>query len=340
MPLILDIFNNKAFSAVELTEAINLVPNQYGRLQEMALFQNRSSRTRTVALQINNGQLSINLLPSRPWGGVPSYGLPYGRQLKSFPIPHFPHNDNVLASDVQDMIGSNLGTFGLQDVMELVNEKLEIMTQKHFLTWEFMRWGALAGLVYDANGVLLLDLYAEFGLTRKTINFTLGTAGTLETNITELKRWMESNLYGSPMSGIHVFCSTQWMDALLASADFKEMRTQFRGTLQLGEDYHNAVSINGVTFEEHNGLANDVNGGVHKFVPDNQAIAIPLGTVDVFRMWWAPADFIETVNTPGLQSLYAKQRRIEFDRGIEIHTQSNPLPLVQRPQLVVTLTKS
>jgi Phage major capsid protein E len=337
MPLILDIFNNRAFSAIELTESINLVPNQYGRLQEMGLFSNRSSRTRSVALQINNGQLSINLLPSRPYGGTPTYGLPYGRQLKSFGIPHFPHNDFVLAADVQDMVGRNLGNFGLLEVMDLVNEKLEIMTQKHFITWEFMRWGALQGLIFDADGVLLLDIYAEFGLTRKSIDFTLDTAGTLEPRITELKRWMESNLYGSPMNGIHVFCSPGFMDDLLASADLKEIRTQFRGDMRLGVDYHNSVTVNGVTFEEHDGMANDVNGGVHKFVPDDQAIAVPLGTVDVFRQWWAPADFIESVNSPGLQTLYAKQKRMDFDRGIEIHTQSNPLPLVQRPQLVVTL---
>ena len=120
MPLILDIFNNKAFSAIELTEAINLVPNRYGRLQELGLFTNRASRTRSVALEIS--QSGINLLPSRPYGGTPSYGLPITRSLKNFTIPHFPHNDFVLAADVLDLIGSSLGYFTLANVMDLVND--------------------------------------------------------------------------------------------------------------------------------------------------------------------------------------------------------------------------
>ena len=338
MPTIMDIFNNKAFSAVEMTEALNYVPNKYGRLQELGLFTNRPTPLRTVAIQIDSR--GINLLPSKPWGGTPSYGMPISRKLRSFPIPHFPHNDAVFAADVQGLLQSFIGGLTFESVQNLVNDKLEWSSQKHFITWEYMRWGALNGLVYDADGVLLLDVYTEFGLTRKVINFTLSVAGTLEAKITELKRWMENNLNGSPMSGIHVFCSPGFMDALLASADVKEIRTQNRGDLQLGIDYHNRISINGVTFEEHNGQAVDVNGGVHVFVPANQGIAVPLGTMDIFRMYWAPADFIDTVNTPGLTQMYARQQAMDFGRGIEIHTQSNPLPLVQRPELVVTLTKS
>ncbi len=48
---------------------------------------------------------------------------------------------------------------------------------------------------------------------------------------------------------------------------------------------------------------------------------------------------METVNTPGLPR-YAKQARMKFDRGVELHTQSNPLPLCVRPHLLVKLTRS
>ena len=40
----------------------------------------------------------------------------------------------------------------------------------------------------------------------------------------------------------------------------------------------------------------------------------PLGTVDTFATYFAPADFNETVNTLG-QVLYAKQEPRKFDRG-------------------------
>jgi hypothetical protein len=337
MSLILDIFNNRAFAATELTEAINLVPNTYGRLQQLGLFVNRPSRTRSVAVQYNSS--TVNLLPSRPWGGTPSLGLPITRNMRQFLIPHFPHNDMVTANDVQDMIGSNMGTFDLMSAMDLLNDKLTIMQAKHTQTWEFMRWGALNGQVYDADGVLLLDIYAEFGITQQNYNIAMATPGALPAALTTLKRYYENNLLGQSMSGIHVFCSPEFWDDFVKSPDIVDFITQFRGTAMLGEDYRNSFTYYGITFEEHMGQATDVNGGVHKFIAPDTALAVPVGT-DVFRTFWAPADFLETVNRPGLTSMYAKQKRMDFDRGIEIHTQSNPLPLVTRPQLVVKLTST
>ena len=62
-----------------------------------------------------------------------------------------------------------------------------------------------------------------------------------------------------------------------------------------------------------------------------------MGTVDTFGTYLAPADFNETVNTLGL-SLYAKQAPRPFDRGTDLHTQSNPLPMCHRPGVLIKLT--
>ena len=161
MPLIMDIFNSKAFSAIELTEAINYAPNLYGRLAEMGLFSNRPVPVRTIPIQIDSR--GVNLLPAKPWGGTPSYGGPTAKKLRSFILPHFPHNDAVFAEDVQGLL-SAVGGITFETAQNLVNDKLAWAAQKHAITWEYLRWGALNGLVYDANGVLLLDIYGEFGI--------------------------------------------------------------------------------------------------------------------------------------------------------------------------------
>ncbi len=55
MPEILDIFNDQAFSAISLTESVNVVPNTYGRINELGLFQNEPVSTTSVAIDIRNG---------------------------------------------------------------------------------------------------------------------------------------------------------------------------------------------------------------------------------------------------------------------------------------------
>ena len=62
-------------------------------------------------------------------------------------------------------------------------------------------------------------------------------------------------------------------------------------------------------------------------------------TRDLFRTYFAPADFNETANTLGLP-LYAKQAPRKFERGTDLHVQSNPLPLCLRPEILVKGTKA
>src|SRR5262245_57831808 len=136
MPAI-DIFNSNAFSTVELTNAINVVPNTFGRLQQMNLFPGRGVRTTTVALERKNGVL--NLLPTGERGAPGTVGAVGKRDLRHFEVSHILHSDSVLADDVQ-----NVRAFGsenqMQAVQELVNEKLTTMRAKHDITLEYHRW--------------------------------------------------------------------------------------------------------------------------------------------------------------------------------------------------------
>jgi hypothetical protein len=75
------------------------------------------------------------------------------------------------------------------------------------------------------------------------------------------------------------------------------------------------------------------------FIPTAQARLFPVGAPRLFGTYYAPADFVETVNTVGLP-VYAKQERMPFDKGVQLHTQSNPLPLCLKPRVLVKATKS
>ena len=52
--------------------------------------------------------------------------------------------------------------------------------------------------------------------------------------------------------------------------------------------------------------------------------------------FFAPADMNQTVNTIALP-YYASREKLTHDKGWSLHMQSNPLPLVMRPELVCTL---
>ena len=105
----------------------------------------------------------------------------------------------------------------------------------------------------------------------------------------------------------------------------------------LRDDVRTGFAFGGIVFEEYRGQATNLSGDVQRFIAPGEAHAFPLGTIDTFGTYFAPADFNETVNTLG-QPLYAKQAPRKFERGTDLHTQSNPLPMCHRPGALVKLT--
>ena len=342
MPDILDIFNGQPFSAVALTDSVNIVPNAYGRLEEIGLFRNEPVHTTSVAIDIANGVL--NLLPTRPRGAPASVGTRERAKLKSFVVPHIPHDDAVLALDVQNML-ARAPNLGLETVLGAVNRKLISMRRKHAITLENLRVGAIKGRILDYDGSTILDLFNEFGVTEKTIDFVLGTTTTdVGAKLREMSGYMEDNLTGDTMSTIHGLASPSWFAKYIGHASVKDAYKYYTSTRDPNRtDVRRGFDYMGVFIEEYRGAATYLNADgttttTTRFIPDGDVRFFPMGTTETFVNWWAPPDFVDEVNTaPGLdnQVFVAPLERMKFGKGMEIHTESNPLPLCKRPNLLV-----
>ena len=200
--------------------------------------------------------------------------------------------------------------------------------------------GALKGNILDADGSTLYNLYNEFEITPKTVNFALGTAGTdVKKKCLEVVRHIEDNLKGEVMREVHCLVSSEFFDALTSHSKVKEAYERWQDGAALRNDMRGGFPFGGIVFEEYRGQATDAEGTTRRFIAAGEGHCFPVGTMNSFVTYFAPADFNETVNTLGLP-LYAKQTARKFDRGIEIHTQSNPLPLCLRPAVLVKVTAS
>lgn len=332
-----DVFNGDAFSANEMTAAMNIVPNTYGRLQQMNLFPAVGVRTTTAMLEYKDGVL--NVLPTVPRGGPPTEGAVGKRRAIPVDIPHIPHADSVKASDVQ-----NVRAFGTENQLmafqELVNDKLMTMRAKHDITLEYLRWGALSGIILDADGSTLLNLFTFLGVTPEVQDFALDSSSTLvRTKILALKRYYEVTVQGVMYDHIHVMCSDTFFDALITHDDFKLAWERAQAGQSFRDDLRNGFLWAGVFFENFSGLSADIAGTPIPFITADTALAFPVGggAASLYSTYFAPAQFIEAVNTPGLP-VYAKQKVEDFETGVRIYTESNPLPICRRPEVLVQLT--
>ena len=325
---IADVFQSNIFTTKSLTDAINRLPFKPSRIGQMGLFESRGVSTTSVVIEERDGQLQ--LLPTKQRGAPSSLGTAPKRRARPFLIPHVPHDEAVLASDVQDV-----RAFGSEDqlkpVSQLVNDRLLAMRQNHEVTHEHLRIGAIRGVILDADGTtVLFDLFEEFGKTEVEVDFELDVDATkVKAKCHEVTRKIEEALGAAPYDHIHAFVGANFWDDLVNHPTVEKAYERWSDGAFLRTDQRSGFEFSRIIFEEYRGKVGDVD-----FIDADQARFFPVGVPQLFRHYNAPADFMETVNTIG-QPVYAKSERMEFDRGSKLHSQSNPLPLCTRPEVLV-----
>ena len=326
----MDIFNDDAFSVVSLTKAIEDTPFVPGRVGQLGIFSEEGVSTTSISIEKVGS--TVSLVPAASRG---SSGRPMGndkRQMIPFTATHLPQRASILADEVQ-----NLRAFGSETEVEtaqrLMNRKLAKMRRDLDTTIEYQRIGAIKGSILDSDGSTeLLNLHTAFGTSVTSHNLVLGTAGTLVRNkVIEARRKMEAALGGLTYSGARVLCSASFFDALVGHAKVEAAFDRYMNGEFLREDQRGGFYFAGVFWEEYRGQV-----GSTKFIADGEAWMVPEGVPDLFVTNYAPADYMETVNTLG-QAYYAKQEPKDFNKGIDVETQSNPIHICTRPAVPVKL---
>lgn len=326
---ILDVFRTDAFGVVSLTDAILKAPYKPGRIGQLGLFRSRGITTTTAVVEEKDGRLS--LIPTSPRGGPASHIGAEKRTARSFVVPHLERDSTIMADEVQ-----NVRAFGSENttdaVQALVTERLADLRAMHEVTLEHMRAGAIKGIVVDSDGSTPIhNLFTEFNVVQQTATLNITANAGIRSDIVAAQRLVEAELGAEPISGYRAFCGAGFFDSFVEAADVKAS-LQYQESALLRGDLRSGFQFGGVTWENYRGSV----GGVD-FFPTDEAYLFPEGA-NIFATYFAPADYIETVNTVGLP-IYAKQSiDQELQRWAKIHSQSNPLSICTRPRAVIKLT--
>jgi hypothetical protein len=331
---------SKGFTLVDMTAAIDMLPPRPSRIMSMRLFRDISLTSPTAMIEVRKHTLVI--IPTTDWRSPPPTGAPGERKIQPIMIPHTAWSDAVMAVDVM-----GVRRFGSENVLETVGErvldKLQTARDSFDATEEFRELSALKGIVTDSDGATkLFDSFQFFGLTRKTFDFKFSDPGEdVRKKIRDVKRYVDDNLFGETVSGLRAFVGRNFFDKLVAHPSIKEALLGWQGAEVLLRDSRaSGFKIEDVSFEEYNGKVSATDGkSVFPFMEPNEGTVVPLGTTNTFVRYIAPAARIDTVNTLG-RPYYAWQDLRQDKMGIDIHVESNTMPICLRPGLLVKLTMS
>jgi major capsid protein E len=347
---------NFPFTAIQLSESVNRIPNNYGLLQALNLFPAQGSISTIIEINIEDG--TIRVLPAKERGASSTPGDRGNRKSIFIEVPHFPAEDLITPRDLQNMINIVANSRTPRTLADEMAKRLFTIRGKHSITREWVRMGALKGLITDGNGDTLIDLYAAFGITKKTVDFVLGTAGTdIIAKCTEVRNSIASNLKGEVMNAVEVIVSTSFFNELIQHAKVEKFWVNWSGAQALAQpayapgtgpiDRNGQPTALGRSFVFQNILFREYNGQAPigkartatPFVADGYGVAYPAGTMNTFETWDAPPNDIRFVNQPG-QEVSISPKILDHGEGVELKSQSNPLAICKRPEVLVEVLTS
>lgn len=322
----LDPFKADGFSLLSLTAAINNLPFIPTQVAEMGIFEEQGITTLSAAIEFDG--TTVGLVDVRPRDADPKPVTNDKRRLTSVMIPHLPQRATILADEVQGVRA--FGSDSQAETIERVRDRrlMKMRTQIDY-TMEAHRIAAIKGGYYDANGVVT-SLFTLFGVAQQTVEMALDTVTTKTKGkaLTIIEK-VESAMDGLMYTDLVVLCGSSFWRKFIEHDSIEATYLNTSAAAELRGDPRDSFPIHGLTWRRYRGTS------VCK-IEDNCAYVIPIGVADLFLTRFAPANYMETVNTEGLP-YYAKSEPMPMNKGLDLEAQSNPLNLCTRPNAIIKL---
>jgi|GEM_PF-100574 hypothetical protein len=349
---------NFPFTARAMTQEVRLHPKRYGLVSGLNIMPLEPIDSTFVQITEDNGTLRVLAAKER---GAPGAKEDRKRQsLKIFQVPHFPEEDQILVSDLQDRtivvdgqeIRANLP-------MELAKRQRSI-ARKHAITAEYVRMQALKGIIKDGDGETLSNLFTDFGVDQQTIyfDFSNATAASLRLANEAVRAHIEDNLLGESVDMVECLVSPEFFNDLVAGAgmaalwegqDKREYRELERYKMA-GATGRMFNPFGDVLYIEYRGSA-PVKTGTERFIASGEGHAYPVGTTDTFATFAAPADTLTELNSlPSILDMdfddgagryalpiFMSAEPLKHGKGMELWSESNFLPICKQPKVLVKL---
>lgn len=343
MTLFNDVFSDDAFGFLSLTEGVQNLPYTESQLGSMGLFSSFEEGIETDVVVIDEAEGQLQILTDRTRGTPPERMYKDNKKKsRAVKVPHLQFEDRITAAS---LMGKR--AFG-QNVLESVAGKINgtfsnMLNTVVAPTQEVHRLNALRGILLDSDGSTVIhDYFDIFDVGQITVNFVLSNATTpIREVCVGVNRQIEDHLGGVPFSGIVALCGRNFFDDFTKHPKVRDTylnQEASQGNLQRADLRKTGFLFGGILFMEYRGMRGLPNnlGQVH----DDEAIIFPEGVSGMFRTYFAPADFLEAVNTLG-QPIYAKVAPDwKYNRWVDQMIETNPLYINTRPRAVLRATKS
>lgn len=330
-----NVHTSDPFSLESLTAAVNAVPYRPGQVSASGIFDEDSVSTTMISIERRNGKLGLVEPTAR--GGPGETTGDEDRNKVPVIVPHYQRDDSILADEVQ-----NVREFGTESSLETVEGRVNRKAQRHAadltMTLEHQRVGALKGIVTSKSGGVLVNLYNTFGIAVPAdVSLELDVDATLVTSLWQDVVYSIEDSLDEPYDGIHVFTGRSFHKALWQHKSVRDTFLYNNGASVLRQDVPDVFEWGGATWERYKTGAKATTDIGSPYIAATEARVTIKGVPDLFITRFAPADYNETVNTPGLP-FYSRAPEKLNKKGYDLEVQMNAISICTRPEVLRKLT--
>lgn len=339
--MILDIFNNDAFSLASMSSAIDKVEYVPQTIVSSGVFNPEPIRTETFGIESRKGKISIVEFSQRGEKREVRDKTDLAK-ISYVETPRLSLTSTIRASEL-----AFAREFGTEDQIKAVQAEI---SRRQFgpnglvadidLTIERMAMGALGGKVLNKAGDTVYDYFALLGeIESPTITLALSTLsdGNLRVEITQkVLRPMRKKAYGASFQYLRAFCGKNAFDLLQKNPEYRETFITQQAGAEMRESYfEKPVMFAGVEWMEYFGTNDDTFK-----VADDEIKFVPWGANNIYSRVMSPAESFDMQGTLG-QALYSSvipdRDRNEF---VEVDVSTYSLMVNKRPDMPISATAS
>ena len=333
----LDVFNQDAFKTTSLTDFVNKKPHIPSMLRDLGIFETKPVRTSTVWVEMKDG--AIALIPTSERGAPLFQNEKQKRNAVPLNTVRIAKGDRITATELQDVRAEG-SEAELKEVQMEISDRLDSIMGDIDLTEENLMLGAIQGIIVDADGSTVINnLYTDFGVSQPAeIDFDLDNAtpasGALKKVCNQVVRGMVragGNAF-TPQTQIMAFVGDAFWDDFVAHPEVQGAYNNWVAAQTMSNEV-------GVFRPFRWGEINWVNyrgtdDGSTVVIGTDKAKFFPVGAHKLFQIAYAPAEFMEYVNTRGMKRY--SMIVLDKDRGAyaDIEGYSYLLPYCARPEVL------
>lgn len=331
--LTMNVFQQDAFSAISLTDAVRKSQTIPGLIGSLGLFTPKPVRTRTVAVEVKGN--TLNIIQTSEAGAPRTRRANNKGDIRDLRVRRIEESSTITAEQLQGIraFGSETELKTLQ--ME-VAERQQNCIDDLSATVERLRLSCINGIVLDADDSTIYDYYSTFGISQGAeIDFNWSAR-------TKCKQYVANNVtrpivralggVAAPGMRIVALCGDDFFDDMQENGEYRDAFKNTQNASKLLEStVFEAVDAWGVTWINYRGT------------DDNSKVAVgvdkvkffPVGVRGLFQEAFAPAPTFSLVNTMGREWYSRIVVDKDRDEWADVEIESHRLPICTRPDALL-----